>query len=80
MPIQTDNVSVVYSKQDLIDAVAYLEVSEPVTIVLHRPSGGITLYHFSYTPEFFLSRQITIDDRISNLQKQIRKIPRQAFL
>ncbi len=80
MPIQTDNVMDVNSKQELIAAVACLEVSEPVTIVLHRPSGGITLYHFSYTPEFFLSRQITIDDRISNLQKQIRKTPRQAFL
>lgn len=80
MPIQTNNTVVVSSKQELIAAVACLEVSEPVTIVLHRQSGGVTLYHFSYTPEFFLSRKITIDDRISNLQKQIRKIPRQVFL
>jgi hypothetical protein len=80
MPIQTDNVMDVNSRQELIAAVALLEVNDPVTIVLHRPSGGITIYHFSYTPEFFLRREMTLEDRVSNLQKQIRKIPRQAFL
>ena len=80
MAIQTDNVMDVNSKQELIAAVALIEVNDPATIVLHRPSGGITIYHFSYTPEFFLQREITLEDRILNLQKQIRRIPRQAFL
>lgn len=80
MPIQTDNTMVVNSKQELIAAIACLEVNNPVTILLNRPSGGITLYHFSYTPEFFTRRAITLDDRIANIKKQIRKIPRQAFI
>lgn len=73
MPIQTDNIAFANNRQELIAAVDSLEIDNPVTILLNRPSG-ITIYHFSGAGPF------SLHDRIANIQKQIRKIPRQAFL
>lgn len=79
MPIQTDNMMEVHSKQELIAAVGAVEYG-PTTIVLHRQGGGLTIYHFSYSTEFLHGHGVTIAERIANIQKQIRKIPRQAFV
>lgn len=76
-----ETIAEVYSKEQLIAAIKLLEVNKPVSVLLHH-SDGLTVFRFAYTSnlvELQCGRKITLDDRIQNIIKQIKKLPRHLF-